>query len=445
MLDAADPGSDALGAHPESAVGDGAVFAEFQIPFEGLFRQSLIVDALEQQVVIADALRAAADFAVALGREQIHGLADLGSTGPRFHVKSLDRARVAVDEDGGIELAGDGRLVRRAKVNAPVEFEQFLLLGAGLFFAQFVDHFGRVVVGDARERGLDGFQLCQVAAEGQQLRLTVPQDALDDVDDHLLFHFHQPVEVAEGDLRFEHPELGQVAARLRFLRAEGGTEAVDFSERENVGFVVELTGLREVGFALVEVFGLEKGGGAFGGGGRENGRIHGDEAVVVQPLTRGGHDRGAHAQDRPLALHPNPQMAVVEREVHAVVFERHRIISLGGLHDSDLFHADFVSAGNAGGALIGADRPCDDHRRFLRQAHELIEDRLVEIAFERHALDETRPVAHQQEDQFALVGAVVDPALHGRFLAFVVRNFVNAYHCHSSSEGESREQRIESS
>ncbi len=180
-----------------------------------------------------------------------------------------------------------------------------------------------------------------------------------------------------------------------------------------------MTGLREVGFALVEVFGLEKGCCAFGGGGRQDGRVHGDEAVIVQPLTRGGHDRGAHAQDRPLALHPNPQVTVVEREVHAVVFERHRIISLGGLHDLDLLHADFIAAGNAGRALIGADGACDDHRRFLRQAHELIEDCLVEIAFERHALDEACPVAHKQKDQFTFVGAVVDPALHGRFLAVV--------------------------
>jgi hypothetical protein len=65
-----------------------------------------------------------------------------------------------------------------------------------------------------------------------------------------------------------------VTVRLGFLRAESGADAVDFSEREDVGFVVELTCLREVGLALVEVFGLEEGGCAFGRGGRENGYVH---------------------------------------------------------------------------------------------------------------------------------------------------------------------------
>ena len=103
----------------------------------------------------------------------------------------------------------------------------------------------------------DIFQLRQIAAEGLQLRLTVPHHLLDDETDEVFFDLHQPVEIAEGNLRFEHPELGQVTARLGFFRAEGGPEAIDFAEREDVGLVVKLTGLREVGFAFIEVFGLE--------------------------------------------------------------------------------------------------------------------------------------------------------------------------------------------
>ena len=53
----------------------------------------------------------------------------------------------------------------------------------------------------------------------------------------------------EGDLGLDHPELGEVAARLRLLRAEGRAEAVDLAQRERGGFDVELAGLREVGLA----------------------------------------------------------------------------------------------------------------------------------------------------------------------------------------------------
>ena len=84
--------------------------------------------------MVAHALGAAADLAVAFGREQIHGLADFGAARPRLHVKGLDRARITIDEHRLVVTVGDGRLVRRAEVHAPFEFEQFLLFGVGLFF-----------------------------------------------------------------------------------------------------------------------------------------------------------------------------------------------------------------------------------------------------------------------------------------------------------------------
>ncbi len=40
---------------------------------------------------------------------------------------------------------------------------------------------------------------------------------------------HEAVELEEGDLGFDHPELGEVAAGLGFFGAEGGAEAVDLS------------------------------------------------------------------------------------------------------------------------------------------------------------------------------------------------------------------------
>ena len=51
------------------------------------------------------------------------------------------------------------------------------------------------------------------------------EDALDDEADELFGELHHVVEVGVGDFGLDHPELGEVAARFRFLGAEGWAEA----------------------------------------------------------------------------------------------------------------------------------------------------------------------------------------------------------------------------
>ena len=97
--------------------------------------------------------------------------------------------------------------------------------------------------------------------------------------DELLLDFHQPVQVAEGDLRFDHPELGQVAAGLGFFCAEGWAKAVDLAEGHDVRFVIQLARLAQVGFAFVEVFGFEQGGGAFNRRWCQDRGVHVNETV----------------------------------------------------------------------------------------------------------------------------------------------------------------------
>ena len=133
-----------------------------------------------------------------------------------------------------------------------------------------------------RGKGVSIFSsLADVAADGLQLGTPLLQAALDDEGDELFRQLHQVVERGEGDLRLDHPELGEVAARLRFLRAEGRPEAVNLAQRHRRGFDVELARLREVSL-LVEVVHREQRGGAFAGGGREDGRIGQGEAAVVE-------------------------------------------------------------------------------------------------------------------------------------------------------------------
>lgn len=53
---------------------------------------------------------------------------------------------------------------------------------------------------------------------------------------------HVVGERAEGHLRLDHPELGEVARRVRVLGAEGRAEGVDVGEGARVVLAVELAG-----------------------------------------------------------------------------------------------------------------------------------------------------------------------------------------------------------
>jgi hypothetical protein len=48
------------------------------------------------------------------------------------------------------------------------------------------------------------------------------------------------------------------------------------------------------------------------------------------------------------------------------------------------------------------------------------------VAFESHALHETGTIPHKQENQLAFIGAVIDPALDGDFLAGIFGNLFYA-------------------
>ena len=60
-------------------------------------------------------------------------------------------------------------------------------------------------------------------------------------------------EIGEGDLRLDHPELGEVAAGVGVLRAEGRPERVDLGQREAVGLDVELPRHRQERLAAEEI------------------------------------------------------------------------------------------------------------------------------------------------------------------------------------------------
>ena len=204
------------------------------------------------------------------------------------------------------------------------------------------------------KRSVDARELGRVAAERFEFARAVFEHRLHDVADQAFAQRHHVFQVRVGRFRFEHPEFGEVAARLGFFRAKGRPEGVDLAERHGRRFDVELAGLREVGFLVVDVLDFEKRGGAFAGGRREDGRFGQDVALRIHVFVRGANGFGANAQDRGLARRANPEMPVVQQEIDAVLFQLDRIgrVVRDALHDFDRGDLNFESAGRA---LIGVN------------------------------------------------------------------------------------------
>src|ERR1035437_9049555 len=248
VLQSAYPGHGALDAHAESGVRNPAELAQVEIPLEGLFRQFVLMNALQQQIVGPNALRAADDFPVTLGREHIHAEGELRPLRIGLHVERLDGRRIAMHHYRPVELRRDVGFIRRTEVTAPLELVLDQALGMS-----FLQHLHGLVVGDARKRRGNLLQLAEVAADRLQLGTPLLQASLDDEGNELLRQDHQIVKSGESNLRLDHPELGEMASRLRFLRAEGWPEAVDLAESHCRGFDIKLSRLRQV-CLFVEVF-----------------------------------------------------------------------------------------------------------------------------------------------------------------------------------------------
>ena len=221
-----------------------------------------------------------------------------------------------MDHHRPVELLRQRRLVGPAEVAAPLESAAPCSCSV----------FDRVVVGDPRKRLLDRFELRSVAFEHLQLAPPLVEHAADDRDDQVFGQVHHVVEVGVGHLGLDHPELGEVAARLRFLGAERRAEAVDAAERHGVGFVVELAALRQVrrlsskycaGNSVVVP--SQAAGVKIGVSARMKPR-------VVEEVADGVDDLVADAQDRLLPLAADPEVAAVEQVVDAVLLGRDRIV-----------------------------------------------------------------------------------------------------------------------
>ena len=284
----------------------------------------------------------------------------------------------------------------------------------------------RVLVVQPREGRLHVLELRGVALEDLQLLLALLERLRDDVADEPLGERDRVVEVREGDLRLHHPELGEVAPRLRLLRAEGRAEAVDLAVRGGGRLVVELAALREVGRALVEVRHAEERRRALAGRRREDRRVDQDVALVVEVVAHRLHHRVADARDRVLARRAQPQVAVLHQERRAVVLRRDRVV-VDALQHGGRRHVQLVAAGRA---RVLPHVPGELDRgllpRLLERVPRLGRDRLLRD----DGLRVARAVADDQELQLAARALVVDPAADEDLLAGVVPELLDAHRLH---------------
>ncbi len=276
------------------------------------------------------------------------------------------------------------------------------------------------------KRGFDFFQPGNVAADGLQIDAPFFEAAFHHERDQSLRQIHQIVELTVGDFRLDHPEFGEVTARLRFFGAKGWAERVHLAEGHGRGLDIELTGLGEVRL-LVEIIDGEQRACAFASRRSENRRIGEGEAALVEEIADGFDDLRAHAEDRCLALRAHPEMAMLHEELGAMLFGRDGVrIGLGhALDNLNVDHVEFVAAGRA---LIGADFALDDHARLLGEGLDGFEHFGRDRVFRHHALNDARAVAKLREQKLAALAQVIEPAAQRDGLAVVLSDFCDSTH-----------------
>jgi len=83
---------------------------------------------------------------------------------------------------------------------------------------------------------------------------TVLQYVVEQKLEELLRQIHIVIEIVKRHLRFDHPELGKVAAGIRVFSAERRAEGVDQRQRHRVNLGFQLTAHGEAGLLAEKIF-----------------------------------------------------------------------------------------------------------------------------------------------------------------------------------------------
>jgi hypothetical protein len=216
---------------------------------------------------------------------------------------------------------------------------------------------------------------------------------------------------SERHFRFQHPELGEVPACLGFLRPESRAEAIDLAEGHAGRLQVELARLGQVGL-LPEIVGFEKGGGPLAGGGGEHGAVDENVSALIEEVPAPLADLVADPEQGVGAGGAQPEVAVIQEELRAVVLGSDGIV-LGGVEDPEVLQSHFVASGGPG---FLPDGPPHLQGGLLSQGAARGEDFGGDLLRHHHALEIAGPVPHHQEPHLPRLPAGVEPAPHHRLL-----------------------------
>ena len=223
--------------------------------------------------------------------------------------------------------------------------------GNSNFSPRLLELLDRVGVVDARELRLDHLRqprdavLVDELLEERHVVLALVEQRAEDVLEEVLGELRVGGEIGERDLRLDHPELGEVAARVRVLRAERRPERVDLRHRQAVGLDVELARHGQARLLAEEVLVAvdlavgrarqvreverrdpEHLAGALGVRRRDDRRVDPEEAALVEEPVHRLRERVAHARDRADDVRARPQVRDLAQVLHRVALRLHRIV-----------------------------------------------------------------------------------------------------------------------
>ncbi len=283
----------------------------------------------------------------------------------------------------------------------------------------------RLAVCRPRKGRLHRLELRRVPLEALQLLPAPVERPRDERHDEVLGEPAEPLELQEGHLGLDHPELGQVAPGLRLLGPEGRTEAVDLAERRRRGLQIQLPRLREVGL-VAEVVRLEERRGPLDGRAGQDRRIDPDVLPLVEEVGDPLLDLRPHAQDRMLLRGAHPEMPLPHQEIDAVLLGRDRVV-LRGPQDLDSRGRHLEAARRP---LVLPDRAGDAQRALLRRPLGGLPDLGRDVGPGHDRLDVPGAVAHDQELDLPRGALVEQPALDGRGLAVLLPDVPDRRCCH---------------
>ena len=276
------------------------------------------------------ALAAADDLADA-GNQHVHR-GDGAAVVVEAHVERFDLLGVVEDGDGFLEMhLGEPALVLGLQVETVIHR---ILERCAALFEQL--HGFRVADALKWPGGHELEPLAQALVhelfEDRQITFMVLQHLGTEEFHQCLGEVHVPGEIAEGDFRLDHPELGGMAAGVGVFRAEGGAEGVDVRQGAGESLAFKLAGngqeralaeevLRLAGDLVVRQRGYsEHLARALAIAGSDDGGVDVDEIPLLEEPVDGIGHAAAGAEHRAIEVGAWPQMSDATQELGTVPF-----------------------------------------------------------------------------------------------------------------------------